>query len=102
MDGLIERYWGLLAACVGFVAWLVRVEARGFANAKAQRDDREQLSKSLKEVDERHSAALEKLEARWITQRAEDIETRRREWDAMRGDMSELKADIKKLLELSR
>lgn len=101
MDDLIERYWGALVVCVGFVSWLVRMEARGFSNAKAQRDDREQLSKALKNVDERHAVALEKLEARWIEQRREDIETRRREWDAMRGDLSELKADIKKLLERS-
>jgi uncharacterized membrane-anchored protein YhcB (DUF1043 family) len=53
---VIQNHWAIIIAGIGFVAWLVRLEAAGNANTKAIAAE----SEARKEADNRHERALEK------------------------------------------
>lgn len=73
----VKDYWAIIVAALGFVVWLLRLEARSFANTKD----------------------LEKLEKRLAVQRTEDMASRQRDWDQMSETLREMRADIKTLLQ---
>jgi len=69
---LIANYWAVFAAAFGAVVWLVRLEARGIANA----------------------ADIKRL---W-TQRKEDLQSAKDSRDRMDTRLDEISADIKAIL----
>jgi len=72
MTETIKEFWGVIVAIVTLVVWLVRLEARGVANAS-----------EIKRI--------------W-TQRKEDMEAAKESRDMVNGKLNEMSADIKQLL----
>lgn len=74
---VLTDLWSQLVALVVFVLWLSRLEWRANSNTRD----------------------LTRLEERLAAQRQEDIESRRRDWDKMEAVLTEMRQDIKTLLQ---
>jgi hypothetical protein len=72
MTEIAREFWGIIAAVIAAIVWLVRLEARGVANA----------------------AEIRRL---W-SQRKEDMEAARQSRDKTDKRLDEIAADIKALL----
>jgi hypothetical protein len=72
MSDTVREFWGIIAAVVATIVWLVRLEARGVANA----------------------AEIRRI---WA-QRKEDMEAARQSRDKIDKRLDEIAADIKALL----
>ncbi len=79
MDELetLMKFWPLLAAGIGFVVWLVRLENMARNNAKALRDTTEQVDR----------------------RRIEDLEAAKQARDETHAMLREMRTDIKSLVE---
>ncbi len=73
----LKMWWPVVVAAVGYIGWLIRMEARATQNTRD----------------------LKALEERLAIQRTEDLRRRDRDWDAMNKRLDELGADIKTLLQ---
>lgn len=79
MGDLIKEFWGIILAGVGAIVWLARLEGRSLSNEKEIRRLWNQRKEDLERAEASRRAQSETL--------AE-----------MRGDMKEIRGDIKKLL----
>jgi uncharacterized protein HemX len=68
---------------IGLIVWLVRLEARSLANQEAIAAERRDRAEQV-----------ENLERRLLTQRAEDNENRRREWEALHGVLKTMREEM--------
>ena len=87
MGDVVQQFWAQLVTFGAIVAAFVRSEMRG----------RQALAKADAEALARQ-AAIDKLEARFAAQRAEDREQMHRDYGDLREMMREMQQDIKKLL----
>jgi Sec-independent protein translocase protein TatA len=98
MESVIKEYWALFAAAAAHIAWLVRLESRVHSNTKDQRKTTERSVEAINELKREWSERRKEDMAILAQQRREDAESRHKDWETLRGDMQEMKADIKKLL----
>jgi hypothetical protein len=83
LESLASRGWPIITPIVGFLIWIIRLEARAIQNSRAidqERTDR------IKE----HTA----LERRLLTQRSEDREDRERDTKAMHQTLAEIRKEV--------
>lgn len=76
MEDFISKFWQLIAAGLATLVWLVRLEAKVIANAKAQR-----------EADDRQK-----------TQRAEDLQRAVRSEDRIYQAIQDLRKDVQEAI----
>lgn len=77
IETTLLEWWPVMGGAFGFILWLARLESRSNANSKD----------------------LVALEKRLADQRREDMEIRARDWGRMEQAITNIQADIKKLLE---
>ena len=72
MSDIIQEFWALITACIAGLVWLVRLEARGLTNEREIR--------------------------RLWTQRREDMDAAKEHREQQNAMLSEIRADVKRLL----
>ena len=88
LSEVLVHYWHIVLGAVLGLTWLVRLEMRSVQNTKNHERDFLELKREIKD-----------LETRLVSQRNEDVETRKENSQKLDATLDIIQSDIKELLQ---